>query len=491
MTKRLKLSPDGVNNVIDIIMSDEKLIGYVRALVSKRLTKEMRDDPDWCNQVVDLSIEQVLEDVDIVQLINNICGTSSLKIKNGSKNNKKERKVSKSVESDLITPPFSATEPHAVANTSPRRVVKEMNKKKSVELPPTSGSSTQFLKKALTHKLELDRSASVESNASTVPVVDSFNDGVIISTQPHGQKREVEWPTIRSERSESSISSEHENSLYVSVLDSEAQASFREDPNEDPEHVSDADSLEDTPPRGSKESHSRNELGMTQTVKLEVTLGGKGGKNSQHVVSDRPGQKTYKVPYKPTTFDGKPKSDKDASATTAASTGASTAGTTATPTTTANTAPTTAAAVPSPTTITPIAALSTTNSAATSATTSKSPSPLPSTPQTASSAVATPLTHTNSVHDEDFLSSWEKQVCTCYCVCVLYFVLLALTWLTHVVVFLCYFLQLFLVLHMVALLNWANLWNKFLIIHTPLYILKLTGAAGHEERRGVGRRRRG
>mgnify|MGYP006194835699 CR=1 FL=1 len=61
MTKRLKLSPDGVNNVIDIIMSDEKLIGYVRALVSKRLTKDMRDDPDWCNQVVDLSIEQVLE----------------------------------------------------------------------------------------------------------------------------------------------------------------------------------------------------------------------------------------------------------------------------------------------------------------------------------------------------------------------------------------------------------------------------------------------
>eukprot|EP01032_Pedospumella_encystans_P014759 gene14759-16925_t len=359
----------------------------------------MREDPDWCNQVIDLCIEQVLQDVNIVQLINDISGTASITIKKRSKS-VKQNKTKNASEPELITPPFSATEPHTVSNTSPRRIVKEMNKRKPVHVPSASASATatQLLKKALHDKVTVGRSMSVESSASTVPVTDSFNNGIIISTNAN-TKREAAWVPNGFEkvRSESSISSENENDLYVSVLDSEAQASFRDDAdyshlqdedranlgetskldltNRSLDATSEADSLDETaptPPRSSAKV-----LEMTQNIdRRELTLGGKN-----RTAGSAAGQKIYKVPYKPTTFDGKLKGN-----------AAPTVEAAPVPIVLAASSPSSIASSPSRPQVSPNLSMPSRTP----------PTPLSVTPKT-------PLMHTHSVGD-DFLASWEKQV---------------------------------------------------------------------------------
>lgn len=224
--KRLKLTPEGVDNIIGIILSDESLLDYVLHLVNKRLSNEMKSDTTWRNQVIDLSIEQVLREVNVGELISAISGNKHLQTASDRSNNRKSRDVA--AEPELLKPHFSSTEPHAATIMSPRRMVKELNKNK---LPHQDDSPVHSTNKPVRSRVPIpgayDRTTSVESDASTIPVTTAPHSGMIIAMN-QGTQESADWQDspFRDVRCESSMSSSDDNDLYVSHVAS-ANGSFR------------------------------------------------------------------------------------------------------------------------------------------------------------------------------------------------------------------------------------------------------------------------
>jgi hypothetical protein len=70
--RRLKVSSNNAQRIIDIVLSDERLVSYVTSLASKRLTPDVLTDEEWCNKVVDLTIDQVLNDVNVFELLKSL-----------------------------------------------------------------------------------------------------------------------------------------------------------------------------------------------------------------------------------------------------------------------------------------------------------------------------------------------------------------------------------------------------------------------------------
>lgn len=231
--KRLKLTPEGVDNIVNLILSDESLVDYVVHLVKKRLTKEARTDTTWCNQVIDLSIEEVLSEVNIGELIDTISKT--VPHSTSAKSNIRKSRASNE-EPELLKPQFSSTEPHAASIVSPRRMLKELNKNK---LPDQELSPVHSNNRAIRNRIKLpvpdkyDRSGSVESDASTIPVGEAPHAGVIIAMN-EGTRESDDWQDVvfRDARLASSSMSSDDADLYISgIAASEANGSFREDSN--------------------------------------------------------------------------------------------------------------------------------------------------------------------------------------------------------------------------------------------------------------------
>mmetsp|Transcript_32115 Transcript_32115/g.69259 ORF Transcript_32115/g.69259 Transcript_32115/m.69259 type:complete len:486 (+) Transcript_32115:76-1533(+) len=182
-----KMNRENVDMIVEIVLSDEKLFGYVLSLVNSRLPMtKLRSDPDWCRKVVDLSIEQALRDINVMEILENMTGTNESKA------------VSSSGEQDIIQPTFSSSEPKTVVATAPRRVVKELNKKKAASsFAPQSQSLARSIS-ASPPVTEFDRSrqrfGSVESDVSTVLMVtDASYDAMELSapsapgSDPYGE----------------------------------------------------------------------------------------------------------------------------------------------------------------------------------------------------------------------------------------------------------------------------------------------------------------
>jgi hypothetical protein len=156
MSGRLNVSPDAV---IDIILSDEKLVKYVLKLVKKRLSSEMASDPAWCNKVIDMSIDQVLHEINIMELLRKVADSYI-------------KPPAEEHEESFLKPHFSVSEPQAVEPTAPRRVVKKLNKQTN-NLFSTGKERTEQLtdpRRNIKHGSLETCSASVESDASTIPV---------------------------------------------------------------------------------------------------------------------------------------------------------------------------------------------------------------------------------------------------------------------------------------------------------------------------------
>lgn len=61
-----------VDDVVDIVASDEKLFRYVMKLVKSRLSKGARKDKDWCVKVIDMTIEAALQEVRVIDIVKNM-----------------------------------------------------------------------------------------------------------------------------------------------------------------------------------------------------------------------------------------------------------------------------------------------------------------------------------------------------------------------------------------------------------------------------------
>jgi hypothetical protein len=256
--RRLKVSSNNAQRIIDIVLSDERLVSYVTSLASKRLTPDVLTDEEWCNKVVDLTIDQVLNDVNVFELLKSL---------NNEPHKRKARSGRNGVhvdeEVDLIRPAFSSTEPKSHVSSSPRRVVKELNKRKPITIPGGTESGQQNLSPPRSY----NRSTSAESEASTVAVVQPAHDGVIISHSGGTRRKTGDWVTkpFPHVRSESSISSNHDD-LFESVIESEVNTSLRSDAPPDP--------AEESSPLGEHHADALNRIGArfdpTQTIRLPI-----------------------------------------------------------------------------------------------------------------------------------------------------------------------------------------------------------------------------
>lgn len=88
------------NLILQTILGELKLVDLIKRRLANRLPKDVASDPRWCAAVIDMTIEQTLNDLQIVPLINEYC-CSFIEIKSRKKKHKKR----------LKTPPFSENEP--------------------------------------------------------------------------------------------------------------------------------------------------------------------------------------------------------------------------------------------------------------------------------------------------------------------------------------------------------------------------------------------
>lgn len=234
-SKRLKVSPKNAQRIIDTVLSDDKLVQYVISLVSRRLTAEMQSDAEWCNTVIDLSIDQVLNQVDVFEILKQLNETPQIK-----KSSHKNRENNNTDNNESFRPTFSSTEPKSVVSSSPRRVVKQLNKKKPIDLGDDNERSPP--RGRIPAPVNYSRSMSVESDASTIPVVTQANsDGAVISKHLRSEQRDDWLAGVTAEtRSESSISSayEEEDMFAPSAAPSEANTSALQEDTDDKDNAS-------------------------------------------------------------------------------------------------------------------------------------------------------------------------------------------------------------------------------------------------------------
>lgn len=206
-----------MDEVVDLIVSDEKLFKYVLKIVKHRLPAKVRKDPDWCIKVIDLTIEHVLKEVHVTDIVQSILKSyQSQLIQPELKNGHFENPQSQS-----FRPAFSSSEPVQVLDNSPKKVVKAMNRNKSLPSGEHSEPSFEILPQGpLTIQVENRQEFSFgpsdvgdmtqdvsrnESEASTVQmVVNSMNnnhDGIEESKSTGG--------SIKSSKHSSSSNNEY------------------------------------------------------------------------------------------------------------------------------------------------------------------------------------------------------------------------------------------------------------------------------------------
>lgn len=150
MMKGLNLEQINIDNIIDIVLTDEYLLNYVSLLIKRRLPAQsnMLDKQSRIN-IVDQSINQAFEDIQIEALLQELI---------------RQSRGSAPASRPTIRPNFSPSEPLPVSSHTARRVVKSMNRSRSAEA--MLGGTR-------------DRVASVDSEASTVRIISTSSNGSV------------------------------------------------------------------------------------------------------------------------------------------------------------------------------------------------------------------------------------------------------------------------------------------------------------------------
>ena len=118
-----------IDTLVDSLVEDEMLLNMILASLKKRLTKSSRNDSDWCKQVINITVDQVIDDLSIKELIINLKN----KYKHNNKSKPKSVSVGSSSPSNLVKPTFSSSEPIQIIQQSTKR---NKNKKiKQIILP--------------------------------------------------------------------------------------------------------------------------------------------------------------------------------------------------------------------------------------------------------------------------------------------------------------------------------------------------------------------
>lgn len=119
MMKGLNLEQINIDNIINIVLTDEYLLNYVSLLIKRRLPTQsnMLDKQSRIN-IVDQSINQAFEDIQIEALLKELI---------------RQSRGSAPASRPTIRPNFSPSEPLPVSSHTARRVVKSMNRSRSAE----------------------------------------------------------------------------------------------------------------------------------------------------------------------------------------------------------------------------------------------------------------------------------------------------------------------------------------------------------------------
>lgn len=187
MMKGLNLEQINIDNIINIVLTDEYLLNYVSLLIKRRLPTQsnMLDKQSRIN-IVDQSINQAFEDIQIEALLKELIQQS---------------RGSEPASRPTIRPNFSPSEPLPVSSHTARRVVKSMNRSRSAEA--MLGGTR-------------DRVASVDSEASTVPFISTSSNGSapvitmqkLLNLQSNNEHMDVDL------KSDSTISSSSDDVLF-------------------------------------------------------------------------------------------------------------------------------------------------------------------------------------------------------------------------------------------------------------------------------------
>lgn len=141
--------------IVDVILTDEKLFNYIMKLVKHRLNPYSLQDQNWLINVIDISIENALQEVQILDIINQYFSINNIKPENPIDQldciqlNPDESIVSE----DNVLPNFSFTEPHKVEHISPKKENPKLTK--AIYNPPPI-SASEFSTEPTGSKLVID-----------------------------------------------------------------------------------------------------------------------------------------------------------------------------------------------------------------------------------------------------------------------------------------------------------------------------------------------
>ena len=135
------------DKIVNTILSDEELINYIEKLVAKRLPAgpHLKSDYNWYKQVIDLSINQAFEDLQVVDTLNYQISqlgkylekSSSRHNQNSNEESCEENDLSNSDTRNVDHPSFSSSEPvqrsrKVVSGKAlTKKLVREANSKQS------------------------------------------------------------------------------------------------------------------------------------------------------------------------------------------------------------------------------------------------------------------------------------------------------------------------------------------------------------------------
>lgn len=160
-----------VDSILHVIMSDEKLWQYVMRVVRSRLRTAKTIPSDMFIEVIDKSIDQAFDEVNIIDILRSNIKFIKAHMKAFKASSLSAAPSSSAVtdstaediagigddaDEDFVLPPFSSSEPHAASNSSPKRLLKMLNKNKP---PPSSPEAPVPSSQRSSLEIEIDHTS--------------------------------------------------------------------------------------------------------------------------------------------------------------------------------------------------------------------------------------------------------------------------------------------------------------------------------------------
>lgn len=171
-----------IEDIINIILSDEHLFQYVMKLVTSRLPKAAMSDTRWRNIVIDYSIDDALNSINIKEIINELKkGKVKRIIDNIESKQESKQEIKQDFKDDFfLKPSFSPDEPvkgYMDAKIGVKQKPVKTGYEKHMERIKKSAAYNKPHENIVENgeiggRASLNHSISNESTASTVPVLD-------------------------------------------------------------------------------------------------------------------------------------------------------------------------------------------------------------------------------------------------------------------------------------------------------------------------------